>query len=384
MKNILKTVLVVTILGLMGCSSSSDDKPAPVSPKLLNDNALIVPEFENRMIKAYFNSGATIVDKVAYSLPFDLYGITSKPNCVAMNGNDLFIAVVGSPSKIIKLPNYGNNGTGPSITNASSITTTSSDIVGIAFDAQGNLYAAEGIYLDNKIVRYNAPAYLTTSKIILSNGGATSYFSNLVFDSAGNLWASDYLNNRVISIKQLDLNTTNAQMRSLFTNSTVFSNNGIANNENTNAALKAKILKKAFSKPEGIAFDSNGWLWVANNNDSGTNDAPTLVTVSPDYLSSVLLTGNKTITEAQYGTGYKIWNLPSLGSTPGRLGGMQIDKSNNRIFVSEQVSGFGMVFDISSLNTISNNFTDYKLPITTTNPGNGGLFLANGNQIKLN
>ena len=143
-------------------------------------------------------------------------------------------------------------------------------------------------------------------------------FTPLVaFDANGNLWASDYWNNRIIVIKTADLDTASAPFRSFYTNSIAWTVGG--GNDNLFAPLQAKTITTAFSQPEGIAFDSTGRLWVANNNDSAANEAPTLVYLSVPQQNSILaLTPNTSINADPNMTnsinGFGIYNLPTANS----------------------------------------------------------------------
>lgn len=355
-----------------------------VNAQLIN-RALVVPEFGNHLIRTYYpTSNTTIAVNPVYTidlttLPNGL-STTGSPNCTAMFGSDLFVTITGANQRIYKFPNYGNNPIN-AIANVSQITNISNDYVGIIFDTSGNLYVSEGSYLDTHIVKYTVLSNYTT-RIDLGNGGLISYFANFAFDTSGNLWASDYRNNRIVAIEAMNLNTSNTSFHSCLTNTTTWGTTG-GHNENINSVLQAKNITKAFSQPEGLAFDSNGRLWVANNNDSGTNEAPTLVRISFQMLNDILANtsfeAHPNLTNSIYG--YQVWNLPSSTSGIGQFGGMQIDQSINRIYVNEQISGSGMWFDIATLSNVIDNFSNYQLNITSTNPGNGGMFLANSGQI---
>jgi hypothetical protein len=162
----------------------------------------------------------------------------------------------------------------------SQVANLSSDYVGLTFDATGNLYVSEGSWGNTTIFKYTIASNYAT-RIDLGNGGVTSYFANIAFDANGNLWASDYWNNRIIVIKTADLDTASAPFRSFYTNSIAWTVGG--GSDNLFASLGNKTITTAFSQPEGIAFDSTGRLWVANNNDSAANEAPTLVYLSASY-----------------------------------------------------------------------------------------------------
>jgi hypothetical protein len=49
----------------------------------------------------------------------------------------------------------------------------------------------------------------------------------------------------------------------------------------------------------------------------------------------------------------------------------------NCLYVNEQVGGAGFSIDLEKIADISNNYNDIKLNITSTNPGNGGIFRVN-------
>ena len=224
-------------------------------------NSLVVPEFGTGLSKTYVSNGAFQVIAKPYftinlkTVPNSL-ATNAGPNTVAMYNNDLFVSLSQANQRIYKFPNYGPDPV-QSIANVSQVTNLSSDYVGIAFDSMGNLYASEGpAYLNTNIYKYTiADNYAT--RINLGNGGVTSYFSNITFDAAGNLWASDYLNNRIVAIKTANLNTVGAQMHSFYTNSLSWAaNGGVASNDDVN--LKSKNFVRLFNLPGRVAFDNQG------------------------------------------------------------------------------------------------------------------------------
>ncbi len=154
----------------------------------LNNRRLVVPEFSNNKVKTYVQSGASMVVDPSFTIQLNqlpgALATNASPNCVAMNGSDLFVSMTAANQRIYKFPNYGND-PASSIGNVSQITNQLADYVGIAFDAAGNLYSSEGSFLNTQIVKYSAPNY--TLRTVLGNGGTTSYFANITFDAAGNL-----------------------------------------------------------------------------------------------------------------------------------------------------------------------------------------------------
>ena len=361
----------------------------------LVNRALIVPKFGtnagNNTVKTYMpTSATTIAESPTYTINFSTLGnglaTNASPNCVAMFGNDLFVSLTNANQRIYKFPNYGIN-PASAIANVSQVANLSSDYVGLTFDATGNLYVSEGSWGNTTIFKYTIASNYAT-RIDLGNGGVTSYFANIAFDANGNLWASDYWNNRIIVIKTADLDTASAPFRSFYTNSADWATNG-GGNDNLFAPLQAKTITTAFSQPEGIAFDSTGRLWVANNNDSAANEAPTLVYLSVPQQNSILaLTPNTSINADPNMTnsinGFGIYNLPTANPVvagTGQLGGMQIDKTIDRIYVNDENNGAGMWFDIANIENTNDTYTNYKLNITSTNPGNGGIYLPTSTQI---
>lgn len=359
----------------------------------LNNRRLVVPEFGsntgNNKIKTYVpTTGGSMVEDPTFTINLSSLGALStsaSPNCVAMYGSDLYVSLTWANQRVYKFPNYGQ-APASAIANVSQLTNLSSEYVGIAFDVNGNLYTSEGVgYGDTQLVKYSGAGLAT--RTVLGNGGLTSYFANITFDGTGNLWASDYKNNRIVCIPNSGL-VANATIKSLI-NATAPMNATGSSLGNTNATLSASAVNYAFTSPEGVAFDSTGALWVANNNDGGSNGNlvnsgyTTLVRISPALQASVIAGTTTTITNALLTStsGLKIWNVPNSASGRSQLGGMQIDKATDRIYVTEQKSNAGLFFDISGINAITTTHATYKLPIFTTNPGNGGLYLATNTQV---
>lgn len=358
---------------------------------------LAVPEYETARVKLYVAHPATSETVVLPPYTVDMQRVvatmfparTAKANSCALLGNDLFISNSSPDSQcIFKVPDYLVQG-GLAAAETFVFTLDGSDYVGMAFDPAGNLYAAEGAPLDNHIFRYTgtgkpypgpAAAQLNNyaTRIDLGNAGVTSYFANLAFDEAGNLWASDYRNHRLVVFDAAHLGGANTY----HVLSNLTAQIPVAN---TNAALMSDI-DHLFSSPEGIAFDGAGNLWVANNNDGAQgvqNQRASLVQITPALQSAVLASavgGSPFQPNAgQSGSEYFIYQVPNTHDDAGtrpQFGGLQIDRAAGRIYVNEEIAGNGRGYDIGTIAAIGTQTGPNDLAIVSTNPGNGGMALV--------
>lgn len=356
---------------------------------------LLVPEYKNGRVRAY---AADAVTGLAASNPrygVDLQAIVNKlfpgrtaaPNCCALLGQDLFVSNSSGDSQcVFKLPHYLDQ-PGKAASEAFVFTLDDYGYVGMAFDASGDLFVAQGTFLNNRLFRYTGTSVPYPGPVLsaqnnygsskqIGNAGMQSYFANLAFDDAGNLWASDYRNHRVVVFDHANLDTT-------FTYHVLASCPGPIPVANTNPALAAPAAH-LFAAPEGLAFDGNGDLWVANNNDgSGNFTARTsLVRISKSLQSTVLATpsgGTHLPDPGQSNTNYFVYQLPNTADDNGprpQCGGLQIDVQAKRIYVGEQIAGNGRSYDIPTMSGIGTSTAANDLDIVTTNPGNGGVALV--------
>ena len=207
-----------------------------------------------------------------------------------------------------------------------------------------------------------------------------SYFANLAFDAAGNLWVSDFKNHRVVVFDAANLGGSNTFH--VLNNLNV---NGAIPVANTNAALSANT-SHLFAGPEGLDFDEAYNLWVANNND-GTFGVQTLksslVKLTPTIQRALLSTSageHLTPTPQQSNKDFFIYQVPNLSDDRGarpQFGGLQVDREAGRIFVNEQQAKKGRWYDIATIEAVGTSTTANDLDIVSTNPGNGGIALVN-------
>lgn len=330
--------------------------------------AIVVPDYIRGMIRLYINNPAngTAIENVRYTVSvqsilddlFPSQGRIAGPNVCTLWGNDLYFSTSTANSQaVIRLPNYLNLPS-QAMAEAHVVTLVANDYVGLAFDTSGQLFVAEGDWANNQIVKYQVNTVVPAgqrsnnnfiSRVELGNASLTSYFANLVFDTGGNLWVSDYLNNRVVAFVNDD-NKVNFK---------------VFNDPNPSAG-------ELLNHPEGLDFDTEGNLWIANNNDGNglPRQNPTkIIKLKRQHLQDVINNGA----------------APSLipGATcdvyadvgQPKFGGLQIDQAKNRIFVTEQVSNQGRYYDINVMGNIDPAIVQPLSIITSVQKGNGGLAL---------
>lgn len=130
---------------------------------------------------------------------------------------------------------------------------------GIAFDPAGNLWIADAA--NNRILEYKLPfsngeaaSIVIGQQNFTANASATTATGlnqpeAIAFDSSGDLWVGDSLNDRVLEYKT-PLSTGEAATL-------------VIGEPNLNVA-NDEVSRAGMSTPSGLAFDSSGNLWVAD------------------------------------------------------------------------------------------------------------------------
>jgi len=135
----------------------------------------------------------------------------------------------------------------------------------IAFDGSGNLWVGDAG--NNRVLEFKPPfaTGMAASLVIgqanfVSSGAATTasglaYPAGIAFDSGGNLWVGELVNNRVL---QFQPPFTSGMSAALALGQASFTTNAAATTQS------------GLSGPYGIGFDSSGNLWVADGGNSRT------------------------------------------------------------------------------------------------------------------
>lgn len=132
----------------------------------------------------------------------------------------------------------------------------------VAFDSGGNLWVVDG----HRVLEYRAPlstheaASLVIGQNTFTNSSTVTTSTGLnlpvgiAFDSGGNLWISDKLNNRVLEYT--------APFSTFEAASLVI---GQSNFTTSDAGTFRNLTSTSLDQPAGLAFDSSGNLWVADS-----------------------------------------------------------------------------------------------------------------------
>jgi hypothetical protein len=176
-----------------------------------------------------------------------------KRNTTPVGSKGLWIA--NGKTVIEYNPSDLNNGVGATVPNFTLSSSAFGNPQGVTFDAAGNLWVTDPAGIVNgaatpAIFGFSVSqlAALGTNSapipVVAITSSSLEFPDQSVFDEAGNLWITDHTNNTVV----------------------VFAASQLATQGVTTNANPALIITSAdFNGPLGIAFDSSGDLWVANN-----------------------------------------------------------------------------------------------------------------------
>lgn len=177
--------------------------------------------------------------------------------------------------------------------------------VGIAFDSGGNLWVADTG--NNRILEFPSPfsQFHNAAEVVLgfgpgdytnngqngnclpANASSLCAPTGIAFDSSGDLWVADTLNNRVLEFKPTHgLSFTSGESASLVLGQPNFNAN--ARNEG-GATGTGGANATSLDNPIGLAFDSSGDLWVSDSfNNRVIEYTPTFTTGEAASSTSVI------------------------------------------------------------------------------------------------
>lgn len=182
---------------------------------------------------------------------------------------------------------------------------------GLAFDANGNLWVS--LLFTEELAMYTPAQLATTGSpppqvVIGSDGTSLRQGYAIAFDASGNLWVANAFDNRLEMFTPAQLTTSGSPTPSVvLTNATLNNPLGMAfdgagalwvassdadavvrftpNQLTVGGAATASVTLTAtgasLDRPEGLAFDANGNLWVVNE-----GVADTLVKFTPAQLAA--------------------------------------------------------------------------------------------------
>jgi streptogramin lyase len=118
---------------------------------------------------------------------------------------------------------------------------------GMAFDAQGNLWASGSPDLLFRFDSLGDGGIATAPSLRIDNdGGTLSGFAGIAFDVEGNLWVTAFLTDDVIRVDP----------------------HGLAGSVNIANVQKADVTAPSIYGPNNLAFDQSGDMWVISTNSN--------------------------------------------------------------------------------------------------------------------
>jgi hypothetical protein len=325
----------------------------------------IVQPYGNDQTVRFFNKNAP-------SNALNVLNVGNFVNGVVINGKKMFVA--SNNVHIYDLPLPVNTSKGP--VNAG-IEIPTGFIIGMAIEpGTNNLFVTRN---SNQLTYYTAQSnYTTPTSINIPACCVPDIIANLTFDSRGNLWATAF-----------DGNTVGAAALWCFTKASNFTKSFIIGNPTGLSAPANQSLDNSvhsvsylFSQPEGIVFDKDGNLWLANNNDNAPdNTAGTLVKIPFNWINTNIYSNGSGANPVLLVNSSILSNLGSNALiyyiNQGKLGGLLLD--GDILYINDQgrnegsnITSSGTVWKWNIKQIFS---TIVESGIKTTYPGNGTMAL---------
>jgi sugar lactone lactonase YvrE len=298
----------------------------------------VADSFNNRvlMYKAPFSTGeaaSLVIGQTSFTsgTPGDTATTLNTPDGVAFDASgNLWVADYGNNRVLMYKPPFSTGEAAsfvigqPSFTTKICATTATRlcEPSGIAFDASGNLWIAD--IMNNRVLMY-APPFIMAS-LVIGQASFTTFACattltglcgplEVAFDASGNLWVTDFFNNRVLMYMPP---FSNGEPASLVIGQGSFTT--------AIAGTSAKRLRE----PEGVAFDGKGNLWVA---DSDNNRVLMYSPPFSTFEAASLVIGQGSFTTGTAGTTATALHFPTVVAFDG-LGNLWVaDALNSRLLM---------------------------------------------------
>lgn len=311
-------------------------------------------------------------------------------NGVCFYGSDMFVAIddgIGTKGIIW----YANvSFSSGSFTSAAPVLLSNSQgTFSVAADASGNIYSANNNGTVTKFIRNNIAPFYSAANVVntifWSNGGFAEASGVFADTATQTLWVVSYANNQGAVVKLSDFDYAD----------------GFGNNTKIKRFADNNLPITLLQKPEGIAKDASGNIWIANNNNN--------------YVlrlnNSVVTTFISDLNAADYSfVTLNATQLNDFAVSPNghQLGGLVYDNLySSKMYVNDQQSGGNTfvysfiannatpTFSATSMTQIypgagqcaiipcallptPSNPTSASANPSTVNSGNGSILLANG------
>lgn len=263
---------------------------------------------------------------------------SSFPNGIAVDASGDVWATIGTTLAMFTPSQLASSGTPTPQVVITSDGTSLSNPLGLTFDAAGDLWVADS---GNDAIEKYTPAQLAASGsptpiTIAATGGSINNNFALAFDSAGNAWVSNVSSNTLVKF-------TPAQLAA----------SGTPTPTTTITATGSSL-----DRPEGMAFDASGNLWVANEGSSTS----TLVRFTPTQQSA----GGSLVPSVTISSGALDSPVGLAFDNSGALWVAQVGGANIIAFAGSDLAATGTV--APTVTITDTNLSGVDVPFLAFNP----------------
>jgi GH18 family chitinase/sugar lactone lactonase YvrE len=337
-----------------------------------------IPDFQGQALNVEIGTGAT-AKLVTVALPGTCY-----PNSVAVQGTNAYVActIYNADKDEILVYNATtiHNAAAGALTLAPTKTITNANfngLIGLAFDASGNLWVASGgNFANNGTIEEISSATLNTAtpsvSVAIPNGVNGLLFpTGLAFNTDGSLWVTD--NNGIL---------LNFPATQLTKGAAAVPAYCIATTDIEDGGATCQTQNGIFPSPEGVAV-FNGEVWVANNNQGGGGTSPGVSVTGFSFTPGVAGQPGTLAVKETYGTAAgKPFSCPGglfAGSVHLWVNDESYGEANPQCGANGDVApnvGGVFAFTPTELTAASTAATPVYTNVTSR-PGFGGIFVEN-------